>query len=319
MTPEWLPTADQRTKWGSEYPRWPSNRTVVTHFGCWNAGLEAAGLATGAAPGIADRCSTRCATSPPSWVVPPTGRTSPVGPANGQRRRRSSFTSGPYTPAWPPPGSLLSHTLLEPGGDRRLLPGVRRRARPPTVQPEPEQGERRHPPEQRQRVPRLRNLARRAAAAGYSPRLQRWPAEDVIAALRQFARRHGRPPRVNELRSDSDPPPPAYSTIERRFGGFPQALSAAGLARTHGARRTRRTEQLLDAVAAHPGSSNRELAEACGITDSSHISILLRRLQKLGLIKNTGPGAPTPNSWSITRSGAAARWRFARDARGERT
>jgi len=157
------------------------------------------------------------------------------------------------------------------------------------------------------------------AAAGYSPRLQRWPPEDVIAALRQFARRHDRPPRVDELRSDSDPPLPAYSTIERRFGGFPQALSAAGLARTPGVRRTRRTEQLLDTVAAHPGSSSRELTEACGITDSSHISILLRRLQKLRLIKNTGPGAPTPNSWSITRSGAAARRQFARGARGERT
>ncbi len=133
------------------------------------------------------------------------------------------------------------------------------------------------------------------AAAGYHPRLQSWPPEDVIAALRRFKRRHGRPPRVDELRADSDPPLPAYSTIERRFGGLPRALSAAGITRPHAVRRTARTEQLLDAVAAQPGCCNRELAEACGITDSSHISILLRRLRDLGLIENTGPGAPTPN------------------------
>jgi hypothetical protein len=320
MTPEWLPTADQRTKWGSEYPRWPSNRTVVTHFGTWNAGLEAAGF--GYRRRTWDRESVLDALRD-------------VATELGRAPSRTDLAGRPGE--WPTPQTVEFHFgTFHAGMAAAGFHAVRTRSWSPeeiVAYFQAFAAEHGHPPSCRDLSkasdgtrPSSSSVYRAfgtwhaaLAAAGYSPRLQSWPPEDVIAALRRFARRHGRPPRVDELRSDSDPPLPAHSTIERRFGGFPQALSAAGLARTHSVRRTRRTEQLLDAVAAHPGSSNRELAEACGITESSHISILLRRLQKLRLIKNTGPGAPAPNSWSITRSGAAARRRFACDARGERT
>jgi hypothetical protein len=320
MTPEWLPTADQRTKWGSEYPRWPSNRTVVTHFGTWNAGLEAAGF--GYRRRTWDRESVLDALRD-------------VATELGRAPSRTDLAGRPGE--WPTPQTLEFHFgTFHAGMAAAGFPVARRRSWSPEEIVACFQAfaaEHGHPPSSGDLskasdgtrpssagVYRTFGTWRAAlAAAGYSPRLQSWPPEDVIAALRRFARRHGRPPRVDELRSYSDPPLPAHSTIERRFGGFSQALSAAGLARTHGVRRTRRTEQLLDAVAAKPGSSNRALAAACAITDSSHISILLRRLHRLGLIKNTGPGAPAPNSWSITRSGAAARRRFACDARGEQT
>jgi hypothetical protein len=320
MTPDWLPTADQRTKWGSEYPRWPSNRTVVTHFGSWNTGLEAAGFGyrrrTWDRESVLDALHDAAA----ELVRPPS---------------RANLAGRPGE--WPTPQTVEFHFgSFHVGMAAAGFPAVRRRTWSSgeiVAYFHAFAAEHGHPPSSRD-LSKASDGARPSsasvyrafgtwhaalAAAGYQPRLQRWPPEDVIAALRRFARRHGRPPRVDELRSDSDPPLPAYSTIERRFGGFPQALAAAGLARTHPIRRTRRTEQLLDAVATHPGSSNRQLAETCGITDSSHISILLRRLQKLRLIKNTGPGAPTPNSWSITRNGTAARRRFARDTPCERT
>lgn len=70
-------------------------------------------------------------------------------------------------------------------------------------------------------------------------------------------------------------------------------------------RLTYRTVRVLLSVAAHPGSSNREIGVASGIQDQGQISKLLSRLQRIGLIANTGIG-PTqgaPNAWSLTTTG----------------
>jgi hypothetical protein len=40
---QWRPTADARSRWAREYPRWPSYMTVTTLFGTWRAALEEAG------------------------------------------------------------------------------------------------------------------------------------------------------------------------------------------------------------------------------------------------------------------------------------
>jgi hypothetical protein len=314
MTPEWMPTADQRTKWGSEYPRWPSNRTVVTHFGSWNAGVQAAGF--GYRRRMWDRDTVLAALRG-------------VAAELGRPPTRADLAGRPGE--WPTPQTVEFHFgTFHAGMAAAGFPAVRRRSwsqQEIVAFFQAFAAEHGHPPSSRDlskpggghrpssaRVYRAFGTWHAAlAAAGYSPRLQRWPAEDVVAALRRFTRRHGRPPRVDELGAYSDPPLPAYSTIERRFGGFADALSAAGIARGREVRRTARTEQLIDAVATQPGASNRELAEACGIADSSHISILLRRLRNLGLIANVGPGAPTPNSWHLTTGGTQVRRRFARE------
>lgn len=71
-------------------------------------------------------------------------------------------------------------------------------------------------------------------------------------------------------------------------------------------RLTYRTVRVLSAVATHPASSNRCVAQAAGITDQGQISKLLARLEKLGLIENTSPGNATrgePNAWALTASG----------------
>lgn len=315
MTQEWMPTADQRTKWGSEYPRWPSNRTVVTHFGSWNVGLDAAGF--GYRRRTWDRDSVLAALRA-------------VAAELGRAPSRADLAGRPGE--WPTPQTVEFHFgSFHAGMALAGFPAVRRRSwsrqeiiaffqafaadhgHPPSSGDLSKAGDGTRPSSAR--VYSAFGTWRAALdAAGYDPRLQRWPPEDVIAALRQFKRRHGRPPRVDELRSDSDPPLPAHSTIVRRFGGFGEALRAAEIAVAKEVRRTARTEQLLAAVAAQPGSSNRQLAEACAIANSSHISILLRRLHNLGLINNSGPGAPTPNSWRLTRSGVQVRQRFAREA-----
>jgi AcrR family transcriptional regulator len=70
-------------------------------------------------------------------------------------------------------------------------------------------------------------------------------------------------------------------------------------------RLTYRTIRVLVAVAAQPGGSNRQVADAAGITDQGQISKLLARLHGLGLIENTGSGSVrgAPNSWVLTDKG----------------
>ena len=72
---------------------------------------------------------------------------------------------------------------------------------------------------------------------------------------------------------------------------------------------TYRTIRVLMAIAdvdgrgSHP--SNRQVADAAGITDQGQMSKLLARLSKLGLIENTGAGVPkgAPNAWRLTERG----------------
>lgn len=70
-------------------------------------------------------------------------------------------------------------------------------------------------------------------------------------------------------------------------------------------RLTYRTVRVLMAVAAQPGGSNRQLADAAGITDQGQISKLLARLHGLGLIENTSAGSArgASNAWTLTAKG----------------
>ncbi len=70
-------------------------------------------------------------------------------------------------------------------------------------------------------------------------------------------------------------------------------------------RLTYRTVRVLGAVASHPASSNRVIAEASGIGDQGQISKLLARLERLGLIENRGvvPARGEPNEWKLTQRG----------------
>ena len=70
-------------------------------------------------------------------------------------------------------------------------------------------------------------------------------------------------------------------------------------------RLTYRTVRVLMAIAAHPGSSNRVIANAAEVTDQGQMSKLLARLHDIGLISNTGGGAARgePNAWTLTEKG----------------
>ena len=72
-----------------------------------------------------------------------------------------------------------------------------------------------------------------------------------------------------------------------------------------GMRLTYRTVRVLMAIVDNPGASNRLIGQTAGIDDQGQISKLLSRLQRIGLVSNTGlgPGQGAPNAWSLTEKG----------------
>jgi AcrR family transcriptional regulator len=70
-------------------------------------------------------------------------------------------------------------------------------------------------------------------------------------------------------------------------------------------RLTYRTVRVLLSIAESPGASNREVGAAAGVDDQGQISKLLSRLERLGLVENTGAGQVrgAPNAWALTKKG----------------
>ncbi len=74
-------------------------------------------------------------------------------------------------------------------------------------------------------------------------------------------------------------------------------------------RLTYRTSRVLEGVAElggrGAGPSNRQVGEYAGIHDPGQVSKLLRRLERLGLLANSGPGhlKGEPNAWHLTGKG----------------
>ena len=68
---------------------------------------------------------------------------------------------------------------------------------------------------------------------------------------------------------------------------------------------TYRTLQVLATIAQTPGASNRQIADGAGVHDQGQISKLLTRLERLGLVHNTGQGQAKgePNAWTLTPQG----------------
>jgi AcrR family transcriptional regulator len=72
-----------------------------------------------------------------------------------------------------------------------------------------------------------------------------------------------------------------------------------------GMRWTYRTARVMQGISELPGASNREVADYAGIHDQGQVSKLLARLQRLGLITNTGDGQVRgeANAWHLTPLG----------------
>jgi AcrR family transcriptional regulator len=84
-----------------------------------------------------------------------------------------------------------------------------------------------------------------------------------------------------------------------------------------GMRLTYRTARVLACIAGEAGASNRVVAEHAGVADPGQISKLLRRLERLGLVVNTGGGhlSGEPNAWRLTDRGRNVAGRLSIDSR----
>ncbi len=82
-------------------------------------------------------------------------------------------------------------------------------------------------------------------------------------------------------------------------------------------RLTYRTARVLSCIAGKPGASNRAVGEHAGVADPGQISKLLRRLERLGLVANTGGGhlSGEPNAWRLTAQGTQVAGRLSIDTR----
>jgi DNA-binding MarR family transcriptional regulator len=80
-------------------------------------------------------------------------------------------------------------------------------------------------------------------------------------------------------------------------------------------RLTYRTARVLEAAAQHPGTSNRLIGEQADIYDQGQVSKLLARLQRLGLLANTGRGHAKgeANAWRLTELGERVTQQLALD------
>ena len=96
----------------------------------------------------------------------------------------------------------------------------------------------------------------------------------------------------------------------------PAAPAGADPLRDLEMRLTYRTVRVLAAIAAVPGASNREVALAAGVSDQGQISKLLVRLERLGLVVNTGEGHARgePNAWRLTPKGREVERTISRQA-----
>jgi AcrR family transcriptional regulator len=148
-----------------------------------------------------------------------------------------------------------------------------------------------------------------AAFAIVYPRLSRRDGEPLTALLGELMAMivlpYMGPAAARRERTRSVPPAPM--TIPRMRAGAPR--SAADPLADVNLRLTHRTARVLEGVAElnERGSdpSNREVATVAGITDPGQISKLLRRLERLGLLVNTGAGHAKgePNAWALTDKG----------------
>ena len=101
------------------------------------------------------------------------------------------------------------------------------------------------------------------------------------------------------------PTPQAPATASGSAKANTQAATPANPLAGLNMRITYRTLQVLATIANTPGASNRQIADGAGVHDQGQISKLLTRLERLGLVHNTGQGQPqgAPNAWTLTPQG----------------
>ncbi len=108
-------------------------------------------------------------------------------------------------------------------------------------------------------------------------------------------------------------PAPARVAAEVRGRPAVLALAESDPLQEVPMRLTYRTARVLEFIAGHPGVSNRTVADSAGISDQGQVSKLLARLERLGLVANTGVGhhRGEANAWRLSELGREVAQRLA--------
>ena len=228
-----------KAAWGE--PRRPCTPTVLRHFGSWNAALETAGLR----PRLRSHWSrTQIIDAIRAWVdrtgTLPTHSAWQRRPSAEEPDRPTAHTVIERFGSWE---AALRATGLEPPKLRRLwsaaeiVEAIRafaaREGRAPTGRdwnspPEPDHLR----PMTHEVVDCFGSWNKGLAAAGFAPHRRDWSREEIVAALQEFAQRHGKTPRPGDwtrMSSPGEPAHPSRQTVVNQFGDWNAALEAAGL------------------------------------------------------------------------------------------
>lgn len=252
-----LPT-DRSEEWERRYPRWPSATTVFTRYGSWTSAVRAAGLppARAIAPrrGLAERVEATRRLSESGLGTAEVAALLEISPrtARGYLRAGSCRDCGMVAISAERCPRCAARRANRPEWTRgRVLAAMRswfdeEGSAPTTADWTPTADPNRRWAREYPRWPSYETVRtlygtwrRGIEAAGLTPHRRRWRADEVVAAVRGFATRHGRPPTQTDLESSGELPSPA--TVRARFGSIPAAIEEAGL----GVRRRRWDRDLV--------------------------------------------------------------------------
>ncbi|HYP55661.1 MAG TPA: helix-turn-helix domain-containing protein [Solirubrobacterales bacterium] len=254
---EWSPASarsaglmgPEESKWEREHPRWPSNTTVYHYFESWPAALEAAGIKPVWPAGPEGTLAERVEAARRMHSAGETNRAIAevlgVRPETVSRYLRAHPCRACASPVVG--DKKLCHTCSTRRGNpmrwsrEEVIAAVQRwirmEGRAPTSRDwrprrfggaerwEEEFGE--WPPSSVARL-LFGGWGRMLEAAGTTPNKPTWTPDEILVALRSYAKEFGRPPAKQEL----EWPPAGYPssrTVRRHFGSFTAGLRAAGL------------------------------------------------------------------------------------------
>jgi len=242
---EWCPAS----KWEREHPRWPGNTTVYRYFDSWAAALESAGIRPlwpARPPGtVAERVASARRLAKDGESVRSIADAIGVGPDTVRRYLKAHACRVCADPVvgdarlchvcatrqgnpkrWSREEAIAAvHRWIDLEGCAPTALDWRpvRHGGPPRW--EEEFGE--WPPASVGRIV-FGGWNRMLEAAGVGANKPSWEPETILAALRAYAEKFGRPPAKQEL----EWPPagcPSSRTVRRHFGSFTAGLRAAGL------------------------------------------------------------------------------------------
>jgi len=238
------------SRWEREWPRWPSQATVARYFGSFGEGLLAAGFSGRRRPALPlpERVEAARRMSAEGLDLREIADLLELHPRTVREYLRSGSCRGcgtalATTLAGRCPDCARRETHAPSTTSQQVLAAVKEwseeTGRPPTTDDwragpldgPPNRWEREWPrwPSAGQALVHFASWEELLRAVGFKPhRRPCWSDQEILAALRRFAEREGRPPTEGDWKTNGTDHP-GRVTARNHFGSWRAALEAAGL------------------------------------------------------------------------------------------